>query len=79
MVSTQEGFELARCTIVNYEEEVIFDEFFKPKNPIMSYNTEYSGITKEILDPITNTIESTLHPYLSKIITPRTILIGHSL
>jgi RNA exonuclease 1 len=56
MVSTAMGFELARCTIVNYEEDVIFDEFFKPKNAILNYNTEFSGITKEILDPITNTI-----------------------
>ncbi len=39
MVTTCEGFELARCTIVNYEEEIIFDEFFKPSNPILNYNT----------------------------------------
>ncbi len=45
----------------------------------MNYNTEFSGITKEILDPITNTIENTLHPMLSKLIKTDTILIGHSL
>lgn len=46
---------------------------------IINYNTEYSGITKEILDPITNTIENKLHPYLATLLTDRTILVGHSL
>jgi RNA exonuclease 1 len=79
MVTTCVGFELARCTIINYEEEVIFDQFFKPPNPVLNYNTEFSGITKSILDPVTNTIPDTLHPFLSQHITQDTILVGHSL
>ena len=50
MVISEAGFELARATIVNFEEETIFDELFKPEVEITNYNTEYSGITKEMLD-----------------------------
>jgi RNA exonuclease 1 len=69
MVTTANGFELARCTIVNYEEDVIFDELFKPADPILNYNTEFSGITEELLKPVTATIKGRLHPFLSQIIT----------
>jgi RNA exonuclease 1 len=45
MVSSVNGFELARATIINFEGEIIFDEFFKPDIEIVNYNTLYSGIT----------------------------------
>jgi RNA exonuclease 1 len=45
MVSSVNGFELARATIINFEGEIIFDEFFKPDIEIVNYNTPYSGIT----------------------------------
>ena len=68
MVLSEAGFELARATIVNFEGEVLLDEFFKPSVEITNYNTEFSGITKEILDPITNTIENRLHPFLQSLL-----------
>ena len=39
MVISDEGFELARATIVNFEGEIIFDELFKPEVQIINYNT----------------------------------------
>jgi len=65
--------------VVNFEGEVLFDELFKPDVEITNYNTEYSGITKEILDPVTNTIQNKLYPFLEGIICDKTILVGHSL
>ncbi|XP_072004614.1 interferon-stimulated gene 20 kDa protein-like [Engystomops pustulosus] len=37
--------ELARCSIVNYKGETIYDEYIKPEQPITSYRTRWSGIT----------------------------------
>lgn len=45
MVTTRNGFELARATIINYNGETVYDQFFKPSTEIISYNTEFSGIT----------------------------------
>lgn len=45
MVLSEAGFELARATIINFEGEVLLDEFFKPSVEITNYNTEFSGIT----------------------------------
>lgn len=79
MVISEAGFELARATIVNFEEETIFDELFKPEVEITNYNTEYSGITKEMLETVTNTRENKLYPFLESVMCEETILVGHSL
>ena len=36
---------LACCTIVGYNGEVIFHSYIKPREPITSYRTRWSGIT----------------------------------
>ncbi|XP_067161828.1 apoptosis-enhancing nuclease [Apteryx mantelli] len=38
--------ELARCTVVNYEGDVIYDKYVQPELPIVDYRTRWSGITK---------------------------------
>ncbi|XP_062439621.1 apoptosis-enhancing nuclease [Rhea pennata] len=38
--------ELARCTIVNYEGDVVYDKYIQPAFPIVDYRTRWSGITK---------------------------------
>jgi len=42
-----EGYihELARCSIVDYNGHVLFDEMIKPKGKITNYLTWVSGIT----------------------------------
>ncbi|XP_064373301.1 apoptosis-enhancing nuclease isoform X2 [Dromaius novaehollandiae] len=38
--------ELARCTVVSYEGDVIYDKYVQPELPIVDYRTRWSGITK---------------------------------
>ncbi|XP_053810682.1 apoptosis-enhancing nuclease isoform X1 [Vidua chalybeata] len=39
--------ELARCSVVNYEGDVVYDKYVQPELPIMDYRTRWSGITKQ--------------------------------
>jgi RNA exonuclease 1 len=57
MVVTKDGFELARLTIMNEHREVICDELVKPTNPIVDYNTRYSGIDEARMKNVTFTLK----------------------
>ncbi|XP_026565139.1 apoptosis-enhancing nuclease-like [Pseudonaja textilis] len=37
--------ELARCTVVSYDGDVIYDKYILPECPIVDYRTRWSGIT----------------------------------
>ncbi|XP_075063862.1 apoptosis-enhancing nuclease-like [Mixophyes fleayi] len=37
---------LARCSVVNYMGDVVYDKYIKPELPILDYRTRWSGITK---------------------------------
>jgi DNA polymerase III epsilon subunit-like protein len=39
--------KLARCSIVNYEGHVLFDEYIKPDEPVVDFLTYVSGITQQ--------------------------------
>ncbi|XP_061413933.1 interferon-stimulated 20 kDa exonuclease-like 2 [Lethenteron reissneri] len=41
--------ELARCSIVTYYGDVVYDRYVKPRNPITDYRTRWSGITAKDL------------------------------
>jgi RNA exonuclease 1 len=49
MCTTNDGLELARISVVDEAGAIIYDTFVVPDNPIVNYNTEYSGITAELL------------------------------
>ncbi|RXK42114.1 hypothetical protein M231_00471 [Tremella mesenterica] len=74
---------LARVSIVDVEtDSVIFDELVKPPCPVTDYRTQWSGITSAQLESATHTLSTIQEALISSdspIITPHTILLGHSL
>ncbi|KAI0154850.1 hypothetical protein GGR57DRAFT_465230 [Xylariaceae sp. FL1272] len=69
---------LARISLVSWDGVTVMDELVKPDKPIIDYVTKYSGITEEMLLPITTTLHD-IQTRLLDILGPHAILVGHSL
>ncbi|KAF2859622.1 hypothetical protein K470DRAFT_300155 [Piedraia hortae CBS 480.64] len=69
---------LTRLSVVDWNGKVVLDELVKPAEPITDYLTGYSGITEQTLRNVTTTLADAQAKLLS-LLTPQTILLGHSL
>lgn len=78
MCYTTYGLELTRVTVINYKYDVVYERLVKPKNPILDYNTKFSGIKQGDLDDVKTTIVDVQQDLLD-IFSSNTILVGHSL
>jgi RNA exonuclease 1 len=79
MCLTADGKALTRVCIVDYAtNRAVYNQFVKPPSPITDYRTRFSGITAQDLESITTSLAD-VQAHLRTIITPSTILLGHSL
>lgn len=69
---------LARISLIDWAGDKVVDELVKPSRPIKNYFTQFSGMTKEKLESVKTTIED-IQTKLLTLLTPTTILLGHSL
>lgn len=70
--------EVTRVSIVNEQNEIVYDQLVKPRNRIINYLTKWSGITKEMLDPVTTRIEQVQRD-ISQLLPSDAIFCGQSL
>jgi hypothetical protein len=75
MCETALGLELTRLTVIDKDHAVVLDTLVKPKNRIINYLTKYSGMTEELLQSVTVTLEQAQIAFM-RLISKETILIG---
>ncbi|KAG2789326.1 hypothetical protein PC129_g10764 [Phytophthora cactorum] len=78
MCRTTKGVELTRLTLVDASQKVLLDEYVRPKNPIVDYCTQYSGITCEIMEATTMRLADIQDKFLA-LVPAEAILVGHSI
>ncbi|XP_012136383.1 uncharacterized protein LOC100879141 isoform X2 [Megachile rotundata] len=78
MCYTTQGLELTRITIIDEDCNVVYEALVKPQNPIIDYNTRFSGITEESMKDVTTTLLDVQATILT-MFSDKTILVGHSL
>ncbi|PSN34218.1 hypothetical protein C0J52_13128 [Blattella germanica] len=78
MCYTTGGLELTRVTVIDRELDTVYESLVKPKNPIIDYNTRFSGITEGDLKHVVTTVLD-VQAALLALFNEKTILIGHSL
>ncbi|XP_042869553.1 biorientation of chromosomes in cell division protein 1-like 1 isoform X2 [Penaeus japonicus] len=78
MCYTTAGNELTRVTVINSEGKSVYEQLVKPENPIIDYNTRFSGITESDMEDVRTTIFDVQAALLTRF-SDKTILVGHSL
>jgi len=57
MVRCVTGMQMARMSLVDHDDTVLCDILIKPHDEILDYNTEFSGITAEMLADVVTTLQ----------------------
>lgn len=79
MVRCEDGSEeVVKVCAVDQNLETVMDLLVKPSKPVVNYLTEITGVTAEDLEGVTCNLKD-LQKKLKKLLTPKTIVIGHSL
>lgn len=78
VLTTDDHYSLARISLIDWTGKTLLDELVKPSLPVKNYYTEFSGMTPDLLAPVTTTLLD-IQTKLLKLIDSSTILLGHSL
>lgn len=78
MCYTTAGNELTRVTVIDSEGKSVYEQLVKPENPIIDYNTRFSGITESDMEDVRTTLFDVQAALLTRF-SDKTILVGHSL
>ncbi|KAL2084377.1 hypothetical protein ACEWY4_019895 [Coilia grayii] len=68
--------ELARCSIVSYDGDIVYDKFIKPMNPVTDLRTRWSGIRWQNLQNATPFLEAKKE--ILKILSGK-VVVGHAI
>ncbi|XP_053182534.1 interferon-stimulated 20 kDa exonuclease-like 2 [Scomber japonicus] len=68
--------QLARCSIVSYEGDVVYDKFINPSVPVTDYRTRWSGIRRRDLEKATPYAEA--RKEILKLLMGK-VVIGHAI
>ncbi|XP_015785573.1 RNA exonuclease 1 homolog isoform X2 [Tetranychus urticae] len=78
MSYTTVGLELTRVSVIDHKLKCVYESLVKPDNPVLDYNTKFSGIKEGDLDKVEVSLKDVQQKLLA-LIGDKTILIGHSL